>query len=115
MNGKHKLMSCANGPFRVVGVSSDGHTVEIRREDHDERVNITRVEVAPRDYTENPSQDSALRNGNGDTAKGRRMGESDKEDVSKRSKNHDGNLVNRIVGHPSATGASAGSWEVRVK
>ena len=34
--GKHKLSSRADGPYRVVGVSSDEQTVEIRRAEHDE-------------------------------------------------------------------------------
>ncbi len=43
----HKLSARAYGPFKVVKVSPDGRTVDIRRNNHDDRVNFNRVEVIP--------------------------------------------------------------------
>ncbi len=43
----HKHSARAYGPFRVVKVSPDGRTVDIRRNNHDERVNVNRVELIP--------------------------------------------------------------------
>ncbi len=125
--GKHKLSSPADGPYRVVCTSSDRQTARVRRDDHDESVNINRIVIAPSatkppeishtDLKDTPPtrHDTAAADPNTRT---RLLGDDSQNEPTRRNertRDTEQYVVDLIVGHRPVFPSTPNTWEFRVK
>ncbi len=127
--GKHKLSSRADGPYRVVTICSDGKTVRIRRDDHDESFSINRIEIVP--PAAKPPENSHTDLGDRDTppamhdmaatnhgTRTRSLCDDSQNELRRRNErtgDTEQYVVDRIVGHRPVSPSTPNTREFRVK